>query len=453
MTRVLFVCGEPVGLRMSGPAIRTTELARVVADAGCDVTIAAPRADEFSDPGVELLDAAPEDYEQLAVAAAEHDVVVAERVPPHLLHTIAGMETRYVADLYNPIVIETTERNRARTQGSQRRRAAIVTAHTIANLACADFILCASERQRDHWLGMLAGHNLIDRDLYDGDRGLRQLIEVVPSGLPGEPPEPAEPYLRARPEVGLDARILVWGGGIWPWLDALTPIRMIERLADREPAIHLHFPAIHRPQALSASEMSNAHQAVAYAQERGLLGRRVHVGNGWVPYTDRARYLLEADIGITAHFDHLEAHYAFRSRILDYLWAGLPVVATRGDVLSDLIEREHAGRAVAPGDDEAFAIACEALLDDSEAHATARAAALRVAEAHRWRTVAAPLVDYCLNYAEWPRARRPRFLIARNVAMLYPGMVVTEFEENGVGGVARKLSRNVASTLRIGPRS
>ena len=138
--------------------------------------------------------------------------------------------------------------------------------------------------------------------------------------------------------------------------------------------------------------------------------------------------------------------------MLDYLWAGLPVVATRGDVLSDLIEREHAGRAVAPGDDEAFAAACEALLDDSEAHAAARAAALRVAEAHHWRTVAAPLVDYCLNYAERPQARRPRILIARNVAALYPGMLVTEFEENGVGGVARKLSRNLASTLRLTPR-
>jgi glycosyltransferase involved in cell wall biosynthesis len=448
VTRVLFVCGEPVGSRMSGPGIRTLELARVVAGAGCEVSIAAPGGDGFAEPEIELIEAASQDYERLVAAARSHDVVVAERLPPHLLHTLAGMETRYVADLYNPIVIETTERNRARTAGSQRRRAAIVTAHTIANLACADFIVCASERQRDHWLGMLAGHNLIDRDLYDGDRGLRQLIEVVPSGLPGEPPQPAEPLLRARPEVGPDDRILVWGGGIWPWLDALTPIRTIERLADREPAIHLHFPAIHRPQALSASEMSNAHQAVAYAQERGLLGHRVHVGDGWIPYEQRTGYLLEADLGITAHFDHLEAHYAFRSRILDYLWAGLPVVATRGDVLADMLERERVGRAVAPGDDEAFAVACETLLDDSEARAAARAAALPIAEAHRWRTVAAPLLDYCLNYTEWPRARRPRGVIARNVAALYPGLLVTEFEENGLGGVGRKLTRNVISTLR-----
>jgi hypothetical protein len=40
-------------------------------------------------------------------------------------------------------------------------------------------------------------------------------------------------------------------------------------------------------------------------------------------------------------------------------------------------------------------------------------------------------------------------MIARNVASLYPGMVLTELEENGLGGLARKLSRNVVSPLHL----
>ena len=118
-------------------------------------------------------------------------------------------------------------------------------------------------------------------------------------------------------------------------------------------------------------------------------------------------------------------------------------------MLADLIEREHVGRAVAPGDDRAFAAACEALLDDSEAHAAARAAALRIADAHRWGVVATPLVDYCLNYAERPRVHRSRALIARSVAALYPGMLMNEFEENGIRGIARKLGRNAISPLHL----
>ena len=52
----------------------------------------------------------------------------------------------------------------------------------------------------------------------------------------------------------------------------------------------------------------------------------------------------EADLGVSAHRDHLEARYAHRTRLLDYLWAGLPVVATRGDALAELVDRERLGR-------------------------------------------------------------------------------------------------------------
>ena len=446
MTRVLFHCWEPIGERMAGPGIRCLELARTLARAGCEVTIAAPDS-RLDEPAITLLDAAPQDYGRLLGAIRDHDVVIAERLPPHLLHTVSGLETRYVADLYNPIVVESAQRNRGRGRRSQRRRAAVVTAHTVANLACADFIVCASERQRDLWLGMLSGHGLLDAAMIDADPSLRSLIDVVASGLPGDPPPPGEPHLRALPEVGDADRILVWGGGIWPWLDAITPIKAVERLEAHRPAVHLHFPAVDRPQELSAVEMASAREAIAFAERRGLLGRRVHVGGAWVPYERRAEYLLEADLGISAHPDHLESRYAFRSRVLDYLWAGLPVVATRGDVLAELIERGGAGRAVAAGDDRAFADACAALLDDEAALDAARAAAARVAAAHRWERVAGPLVDYCLGFEARPRPSKPRRLIARSVAGLYPGLLAIELEERGAGGVARKLSRNALTAV------
>jgi len=41
--RLLIVCGEPLGERMAGPAIRALELGRAVAAAGIAVTIAAPQ--------------------------------------------------------------------------------------------------------------------------------------------------------------------------------------------------------------------------------------------------------------------------------------------------------------------------------------------------------------------------------------------------------------------------
>ena len=50
-----------------------------------------------------------------------------------------------------------------------------------------------------------------------------------------------------------------------------------------------------------------------------------------MPYARRADYLLDADVGVSLHLDHIETAYSFRTRILDYLWAGLPILATSGD--------------------------------------------------------------------------------------------------------------------------
>ena len=117
----------------------------------------------------------------------------------------------------------------------------------------------------------------------------------------------------------------------------------------------------------------------------------MHFNAGWVPYAERGAWLAEADVGVSAHLDHLEARFAFRTRILDYLWAGLPVVVTRGDALGELVERERLGRAVAePGDVDGFAAACARLLGAGRRRGAASGsprspvAALERGRARRW---------------------------------------------------------------------
>ncbi len=113
---------------------------------------------------------------------------------------------------------------------------------------------------------------------------------------------------------------------------------------------------------------------------RASTGSCVHFNEGWIPYAERGSYLLESDLGISAHHDHLEARFSFRTRVLDYLWAGLPMVLTRGDSMADLAERQALGGTVDPEDDAGFAAACAALLDDRE---LLEATAGRVSETRR----------------------------------------------------------------------
>jgi hypothetical protein len=131
------------------------------------------------------------------------------------------------------------------------------------------------------------------------------------------------------------------------------------------------------------------------ADALGLTGTHVFFNETWVDYEDRHNYLLDADLGVSTHFQHVETTFSFRTRMLDYLWAGLPVVATQGDTFSRLIEAEGLGRTVPERDVEALADALEEVLFDEEFRATARSNVVRVREQFRWRNVLAPLVDFC----------------------------------------------------------
>ena len=451
MTSVLVLSSEPVGERMAGPAIRALEISRALAGSSLSVTLAAPVPSTLDDPDVTLLEAGFADFDALLGAAREHDVLIAQELPAQLLRHVRRLPIRVVADLYNPRPMEVLEATRDRSRPAQKRAQALATLGTLSMCAAADFIVCASEKQRDLWLGGLALHGLIDLDRYHRDPSLRSLIDVVPFGLPSsEPRADGPPVLKgAWPGIAANDRVLLWGGGIWNWLDPITCIDAIALLEDLDPPVHLVFQGVERPGLEPVDAISGTPRALAHAENLGLLGRRVHANHDWVPYEERAAWLLEADIGVSAHHDHLEARFSFRTRILDYLWAGRPVVCTAGDALGDLVEHEGLGRTVPPEDPQAFADACRALLEhhDTWEGAAALIAALR--PSLTWDRAVEPLRAYCASERREKREPR-RARIAVMTAAQYPPMIPEVVERYGARELARKTGRLVSRAVRRG---
>ena len=58
----------------------------------------------------------------------------------------------------------------------------------ILALATGSAFLCASDRQRDLWLGVLSSLGRIGYDEYAADPPLERLVAVVPFGVEPEPP-------------------------------------------------------------------------------------------------------------------------------------------------------------------------------------------------------------------------------------------------------------------------
>jgi len=165
-------------------------------------------------------------------------------------------------------------------------------------------------------------------------------------------------------------------------------------LAERRPDVRLFFLGVAHPNP-DVPEMAIVARTRELAAELGVAGKNVFFNEQWVALDDRSNYLLEADAGVSTHYDHIETTFSFRTRILDYMWANLPIVTTRGDSFGDLVGAEGMGVAVPERDVDALADALEAVLYDPEVRADTRAAVSRVREDFTWEKALEPLVEFC----------------------------------------------------------
>jgi len=207
---------------------------------------------------------------------------------------------------------------------------------------------------------------------------------------------------------------------------------------------------IGRPGLEQTGQEAFALRARELARAGGLDGERVHFNEGWVPYAERGAWLAEADLGVSAHLDHLEARFSFRTRILDYLWAGLPVVTSSGDALGDLVAAHGLGRAVEPGDVDGFAASCAALLDDRGEYEAARARIAELRPGLVWTQAARPLVEWCGRIGELPPRRPRRDVLRRAVRAQYARAFAETLEVEGAAAAVRRVGRRLRRSVRRG---
>ncbi|MDQ3898032.1 MAG: glycosyltransferase, partial [Actinomycetota bacterium] len=230
---------------------------------------------------------------------------------------------------------------------------------------------------------------------YDADETLRALVDVVPFGVSEAPPARTRPAIKGVvPGIGPDDRVLLWGGGIYNWFDPLTLLHAVDALRRRRPDVRLFFLGLKHPNP-DIPEMRMAVAARQLSDRLGLTGTYAFFNEGWVDYDDRQNYLLDADIGVSTHLDHVETAFSFRTRVLDHFWASLPTVATAGDAMADLIESKQLGLTVPAGDADALEAALARLLEDDDLRAAMSVGAGAMGAELTWPKVLAPLVEFC----------------------------------------------------------
>ena len=397
--RILLITFDVIGPRIGGSAIRVLGLARALAEAGHLPTIAAVRIEE-GHPGqpfpIRPFDSASprETLKPLLETAA---VAI---LPLHALARLPFLRNAsipLVFDIYDPVLLELMETAPAAApkNATEKIRGHVQLLNQV--LRRGDFFICASERQRDFWLGALGANGRIPASS-TADPQLRDLIDVVPFGIDPTPIPPATAgrlnLTAAIPALAGAEKIVVWPGGIWDWTDAQTVMKALRILAQRSPGIHLVLFAGRHPTD-GHVETSAARETRALANEFQLNGHSVHFIEDYIPYGERGRYLAECDAAVSTHRANLESRFAYRTRLLDCIWAGLPIVCTEGDVMAEMVTRYEFGIVVPAGDAEALAGALERICMDAEFAATCRTRVVESSHLFRWGDAVEPLVRFC----------------------------------------------------------
>jgi hypothetical protein len=337
--RILVATPDVLQPKMAGPAIRAFRMALALS-AEHDVELVSTVGCDFSHPAFRASFADGDRFRD-AVKRAEVIVIQGHLIEQH--PWLRRTDKILVADIYDPFHLEVLEQARDEPPNSRRVTTRLTVETLNEQLTRGDFFLCASEKQRDFWLGQLAAVGRINPATYDQQENLESLIAIAPFGVDEEPPTHTKSVLRGVvPGIDEDDKVILWGGGVYNWFDPLTLLRAIDKLRRRLPNVRLYFMGMAHPNP-HVPAMRMAFQARELAEELGLVGTHVFFNAGWVDYDDRQNYLLESDVGVSTHLNHVETAFSFRTRLLDYFWASLPVVASDGDSFGDVI-RLH-GRA------------------------------------------------------------------------------------------------------------
>jgi len=408
VSRAFLICPEPVRAVTAGVGTRFLTLAAVLAEAGHEITLAVPNDPAEAAPparGVRLVQADPEG---LGAQAEEHDWV--------LLHAHLGNhyfsqrnDLPVVVDLYDPFLVENLHYHR------ELGFEPFVTDHATWRLQMSrgDLFLCSSPEQRLFYLGWLSALGRVNPLAQEDDPTFAGLIVELPFGTPeGEPP-PARPRGEVIDGVAADAPLLYFGG-IYDWFDPETVLDAIPSLLDRDPRTTVVFVDHPHPE---TTPLGLAARTRRLAERRGWLGTTVRF-EPWRPFDRRFELPQICDLAVVTHRPGLETDLSLRTRLVDLMWLGLPMVVSDGGTMARVVGEEGAGAVVPPGDSVAVADAVSGLLSGEARRERAGEAARAWAAGRTWKQVAAPLLEFAEN--PWRDPHRGRF------SEIAPGAVAAE---------------------------
>ncbi len=361
MFQVVVQTPDVVGERMAGPGIRAWHIARELAKHVPTTLIA--KSEGAAPNDVPLIEHGTD-----AARAAIRDASVLIGQPARNFRKRRNQ--KIVFDLFDPLVLELRELYGNLPSLRQRVHLAAEWWRLSEALLRADLLVCAARKQRRFY-----------ESLQSGDAPWLE----IPFGIDLDETRACE-----KPKDN----VVIWGGGVWEWLDPATAIDAVQRINHEGLRAKLLFLGRTRPN----RNLIDRRRDDRFEELLARGGAHVAANEEWVPYRERLSWLRAGKIAIMLHRRTAEADYSIRTRLFDAIAAGVPVVATAGGFAAELVEQERLGIVVPPGNTDAVVAAIRRLLTDDAFFSACVQNLERLRPRFAWEVVTRPLVDAILKW-------------------------------------------------------
>jgi glycosyltransferase involved in cell wall biosynthesis len=392
--RIVLICPEPIRGCIQGIGIRFIEMTKVLGTLH-ETVLWTCNADIPGDIGVSAEPFPSGDRFTSELARTDAVVIhghVSERYFD-MLQSCRIASPPLAVDLYDPFLIENLQYTAELGEYIFYRDRAVL----FRQLSLGDFFLASSEIQRMFYFGIMTGIGRITPQVYHSDRSGDRLIAIAPFGV-----EPvSEITLQAVagklkgqvPGIASDSTVIFFGG-IYDWYDPETLINILDGIIESFPVVKVVF-SVNPNQETTPQGVFKKIRDVADAKE----WRDRHIFFiPWFPYRDRFAYLRDVDIAVCLHKPSLETSLSLRTRILDYMNAGIPVIATEGGEGGRILTEAGAALFVPPYNEESLRNAMTSLLEDVVMRRALGSNGRKwIQDNMTWEKSLRPLLEYCYN--------------------------------------------------------
>jgi len=212
-----------------------------------------------------------------------------------------------------------------------------------------DFFMTAASRERYYLIGLLVG----SRRLCTYNRKLSpSLIHLVPMIPPSVPPVLRKEVI----EKNANELVILIAGAFLPWYDYSTLFEALNTLVkDGKESFRCVFfggnPRNPRFEKLVVKMGQNWHL------EKNLIF------TGIIPFKERGNYYLQSDVSVNIPLNTVENELSVRTRVLDYIWARLPMITPTADEHSKMVIDNGGGFEYSANDPQSLSAVLRSLLD------------------------------------------------------------------------------------------